>query len=119
VHQHGLEGETTFDVYFTVDGRLISSSARRPTRPRLTAAATEVIHKEEPACPSLTLRPWMLWLSDSVSPRRFSATLIGVFAALALSIGGCGVYGVMSYTVSQRTQELSAHALAASGTCAG
>ena len=106
VHQFGLEAEPTYDTYF-VGGwtpYLVVRSADETAT--LAPSITEVLHRSEPNLPISRVITMDGLISDSVSPRRFSAVLIGIFAGLALVLAAVGIYGVMSNAVSGRRQEI-------------
>jgi putative ABC transport system permease protein len=106
VHEFGLDAAPTYDVYYSAgwtDYLLVRTSGD----PHLIAsAATNVIHKMDPMLPVDTVRTMDGILDSTVSPRRFSAILISIFAALALLLAAIGVYGVMSYMIGRRTGEM-------------
>ncbi len=112
-----LEDKTTFDVYLPMAQihedslDVVTNGHSWILRSNLDAKSLEESFRRElrsvdvdVASSNIRLMDDYLW--DSVAPRRFNLRLLTIFSVAALLLASTGIYGVVSYSVAQRTSEI-------------
>ena len=107
VKQYGLDVDGRIVVYRPTGGLSQYQVARTSGDPAAAAAAiVRVIQQADPTLPVYDVRTMNDRMHDSLARQRFAMLMLGAFAMFAVLLAVIGVYGVMSYLVTQGRQEI-------------
>jgi predicted permease len=110
VRESSLEERSNPSVYVPAtqaepDGENLVVRAKVPPE-ALGATVLTTLRGLNPGQPAAEFRPLQQLVDRAVSPRRFFVSLVACFAGLGLILASLGIYGVISYSVLRRTQEI-------------
>jgi predicted permease len=111
VRHSSLEEESGFEMYLPVTQQRDWGAVDVVIRTKLPLQALvptvrAALHEADASLPTGDFQTLGQIVDRAVSPRRFIVLLLGAFAVTALMLASLGIYGVVSYSVNQRTQEI-------------
>jgi putative ABC transport system permease protein len=110
VKQYGLETDGKIATYFPLqqgpDNGMFLAVRSSSEDAGLSAAIVREIHAVDPSVVVYGIRTMQDRLYDSLARQRFSSLMLGTFAVFALLLASVGLYGVMSYLVTQSTHDI-------------
>lgn len=110
VHEENVDGDAGWQIYYPmtqatpIGAELVVRTTLPPAS--LAMSVLTALREMNPKQPAAEFKPIRMLVSHAVSGRQFFMLLVVAFATLGLILAALGIYGVISYSVTRKTQEI-------------